>query len=88
MTFVIVMAFHQIIVVMNDVKRHTYIHNDDYRPVSVLPILFKVYERLVCKQFVKYIEEQKVLKDTMSGFRPNHSTQTLLLKIRDDIKKV
>ena len=26
MTFVIVMGFHQIIVVMNDVKRHTYIH--------------------------------------------------------------
>ena len=26
MTFVIVMGFHQIIVVMNEVKRHTYIH--------------------------------------------------------------
>ena len=26
MTFVIVMGFHQIIVVMNDVKRHTYTH--------------------------------------------------------------
>ena len=26
MTFVIVMGFHQIIVVMNDVKQHTYIH--------------------------------------------------------------
>ena len=26
MTFVIVIGFHQIIVVMNDVKRHTYIH--------------------------------------------------------------
>ena len=26
MTFVIVMGFHQIIVVMNGVKRHTYIH--------------------------------------------------------------
>ena len=26
MTFVIVMGFHQIIVLMNDVKRHTYIH--------------------------------------------------------------
>ena len=28
MTFVIVMDFHQIIVVMNDVKRHTYIHTN------------------------------------------------------------
>ena len=61
--------------------------NDDYRPVSVLPILSKVYERLVCKQFVKYIDEKNIYKDTMSGFRANHSTDTLLLKIRDDIIK-
>ena len=30
MTFVIVMGFHQIIVVMNDVKRHTYIHTTTF----------------------------------------------------------
>ena len=32
MTFVIVMGFHQIIVVMNDVKRHTYTYINDLFP--------------------------------------------------------
>ena len=35
MTFVIVMGFHQIIVVMNDVKRHTYIHSGRLEHLTV-----------------------------------------------------
>ena len=61
--------------------------SDDYRPISVLPVLSKIYERLVCRQFIKFIERNHVYKDTMSGFRSNHSIDTLLLKIRDDIIK-
>ena len=38
MTFVIVMGFHQIIVVMNDVKRHTYIQYMSYVIRDFLPI--------------------------------------------------
>ena len=37
MTFVIVMGFHQIIVVMNDVKRHTYIHT--FNTENILPVM-------------------------------------------------
>ena len=59
----------------------------DYRPVSILPILWKVYERLICKQIVSYIDDNLLYKPTMSGFRRNHSTTTLLLKIREDIMK-
>ena len=58
---------------------------DDFRPVSVLPIFSKVFERLIAKQFCNFIEQSSVYKDTMSGFRRSHSTNTLLAKIRDDI---
>ena len=58
---------------------------DDFRPVTVLPILSKVYERLIAKQICDFISKHNVYKDTMSGFRKYHSTDTLLLKIRDDI---
>ena len=58
---------------------------DDYRPVSVLPLFSKVYERLVAKQLCTFLERSCTLKDTMAGFRKSHSTNTLLLKIRDDI---
>lgn len=60
---------------------------DQYRPVSVLPTLSKVYERCIANQICEYISSENVLKDTMSGFRKHHSTTTLLLKIRDDIIK-
>ena len=46
MTFVIVMGFHQIIVVMNDVKRHTYIH-------TIHAIISLVEEYFcVCEDFI------------------------------------
>jgi len=60
---------------------------DQYRPVTVLPVLSKVYERLIAKQVCSYVEENNIYKSTMSGFRKNHSTTTLLMKMRDDILK-
>jgi len=58
---------------------------DQFRPVTVLPILSKLYERLMAKQIVAYIEQNQIYKSTMSGFRKPHSTETLLMKIRDDV---
>ena len=63
------------------------INEDDFRPISVLPVLSKLYERLIAKQICSYIEQECIYKNTMSGFCKSHSTCTLLLKIRDDIVK-
>ena len=61
--------------------------DSDFRPVSVLPILSKVYERLVLSQLVEHIESSTLYKKTMSGFRKGHSTAVVLLKLKDDILK-
>jgi len=55
----------------------------DYRPVSILPTLSKVFERLVLNQLIVYINEEALLGPTVSGFRKGHSTTTILLGIRD-----
>ncbi len=55
------------------------------RPISILPVLSKVYERLVHHQVIDYIESRTLFKDNISGFRKGHSTTTVLLGIRDDI---
>ena len=59
----------------------------DYRPVSILPVLSKVYEKLVLQQLAVFIERESVYHQYQSGYRNNHSTATLLLKLHDDIKK-
>ena len=58
------------------------IKNDpnNYRPISVLPILAKVFEKLVFDQIYSYLTENGILSKFQSGFRSNHSTLTALLQ--------
>ena len=58
---------------------------EEYRPISVLPVLSKVYERVILHQLCAYIDNATLYNTTQSGFRKGHSTSTILLKIRDDI---
>ena len=57
----------------------------DYRPVSILPTLSKVFERLVLNQLIVYINDEALLGLTVSGFRKGHATTTVLLGIRDAV---
>ena len=59
----------------------------DYRPISILPALSKIAERLIQKQLLSHIEERLLLKSTVTAYRKGHSTGTTPLKIKDDIKK-
>jgi hypothetical protein len=59
----------------------------DYRPISILPALSKIFERLVNNQIVTYIDEQGLLASGISGYRSGYSTTTVLLRIRDDVIK-
>ena len=59
----------------------------DYRPISILPALSKIAERLILKQLLSHIEEQLLLKSTVTGYRKGNSTGMTLLKFKDDIKK-
>ena len=60
----------------------------DYRPVSILSVLSKAYEKLILQQLVVFIERESVCQQYQSGYRKNHSTATLLLKLPNNIKKV
>ena len=58
----------------------------DYQPISVLLVLSEVYERVIFNQLCSFIETQNLYNINQSGFRKGHSTNTLLLKLRDDIR--
>ena len=57
----------------------------DFRPISVLPLLSKVYERVVLQQLVFHIENLMLYKSTQHGFRKSHSTTSCLMKLKDYI---
>ena len=56
----------------------------DYRPVSVLPTLARIFERLVYDQLANYLEWNKYLTKYQSGFRKFHSTVTAEMRNSDD----
>ena len=61
-------------------KAHQPLCEADNRPVSILPALSKVFERLVLNQMIAYIEERAPLGATMSGFM-GRTVAFLMLKV-------
>ena len=61
--------------------------NDDYHPVSILPVLPKVYEKFALQQMAHYLTDNSVFHLNSSAYRKCYSTKTTLLGMRDDILK-
>jgi hypothetical protein len=46
----------------------------NYRPISIVPTLSKVLEKLISLQIVEYLDANQLLSKSQFGFRKNHST--------------
>ena len=57
----------------------------NYRPISILPILSKVYERSCTDQLVKYLEIKDLISKSQHAYRKGHSTQTCLVEIINEL---
>ena len=57
----------------------------DFRPVSILPFLSKIIEKVICQQLMEYLDANNILPPNQSGFRTGRSTATALLDVIDDI---
>ena len=57
---------------------------NNYRPISVLPIINSIFERHISNCLVDYLESNSLLYNHQSGFRRLHSCQTALTKIVDN----
>jgi hypothetical protein len=53
---------------------------DNYRPISVLSCVAKIFEKIISEQLNTYLESNGLLIEQQAGFRRKHSTQTSLLR--------
>ena len=57
----------------------------NYRPISLLPILAKVYERIIFRNVYNYLISNNLITKNQSGFRPGDSVTNQLLSLVNDI---
>lgn len=55
-----------------------------YRPISLLPALGKVVEKIILSRILKVINEQESLPPEQFGFRPGHNTTLAVAKVAQD----
>ena len=53
----------------------------------MLPVVVKVFEKLVHQQVYRYLQENNILHPMQFGFRPGHTTQDVLVSMVDEWRK-
>lgn len=59
----------------------------NYRPVSVLPVLSKIYEKVVYARVLKHLDNNNIIYNNQFGFRNKHSTSHAVIHLIDKSRK-
>ena len=57
----------------------------NYRPISVLPTISKIFERLIYNRIFEYLEKHEILYENQFGFRKGRSTNMALTILIDKL---
>ena len=60
---------------------------NNYRPISLLPTISKVFERVIYSQLYAYFNDNNLMSEQQYGFRAQHSTELASVKLVDPIIK-
>ena len=58
---------------------------DNYRPISLLSTLSKIFEKVVFQQVYSYFTDNKLFYENQYGFRKHHSTELAAIELIDRI---
>ena len=58
---------------------------NDYKPISTLPTLSKVFEKVIYSRLYSFVTSNCILSPKQYGFRTNHSTELAIAAICDDM---
>ena len=67
-------------------KKNDDLDKENYRPVSVLFNVSKVFERIIYSQIDAFMQDK--LSNLLTGFRENHSTQHCLMYMFENWKNM
>ena len=60
---------------------------DNYRPISILPVLSKLLEKFIHKQLIDHLEKNCMLFNFQFGFHSKRSTELAVTLLTDHIRK-
>ena len=69
------------------IKKDPAVCFNDFRPITLISVLAKIFDKVVYYKFATFVEENNILDPFQSGYRKHFSTQTSLIKITDDIRE-
>ena len=58
---------------------------DNYRPISLLPTISRLFEKIVFNQLLTYFSDNKLFYPSQYGFRRGHSTELAANELIDSI---
>jgi hypothetical protein len=58
----------------------------DFRPINIVYVLSKAFERIPHDQVLEHVNGRNLLSDFQSVFRRWHSTATVLVRVTEDLR--
>jgi len=66
-------------------KKNNRQHKTNYRPISLLPVCGKIFEKIIFDQMYQFLNNNGLISKNQSGFRPGDSTICQLIDITSNI---
>ena len=59
----------------------------NYRPISLLPLLGKLFEKVIKKRFTKFLDKYNLINPHQFGFRKGYSTELAVAEVQNSLLK-
>src|SRR5690606_10941395 len=57
----------------------------NYRPISLLPIISKIFEKLMANQIINFVTEHNIIHTNQYGFLKNRSTEDAVTHLTESV---